>query len=64
MSHCHYFDLGRIHLLHVIGVNWSMLGGGGQKCPKIGPHGLSMAPNTYMYFADVWQVYLQDFVDK
>ena len=24
---------------------WSTLGGrGGQKCPKIGPHGLSMAP--------------------
>ena len=33
-------------MVHVIIVNWSTLGGreGGQKCPKIGPHGLSMTP--------------------
>ena len=32
-------------MVHVIGVNWSMLGGrGGQKSPKNGPHGLRMPP--------------------
>ena len=24
-------------------------GGGGQKCPKTGPHGLRMPPSTYLY---------------
>ena len=31
-------------MVHVIGVNWSMLGRGGQKSPKNGPHGLRMPP--------------------
>ena len=34
-------------MVHVIGVNWSMLGEGGQKSPKNGPHGLRMPPNGH-----------------
>ena len=39
-------------MVHVIGVNWSMLGEGGQKSPKNGPHGLWMLPNIEINLRD------------